>query len=96
MAKFDLNGKDLYIDDHKVLCEWESFSGWYWFGIEKSGEQMSDFGDGKPVSDTIWFGYVQSLEDEWGYFSQAEIERLKPKTWEIPNKNLPYAGRRDF
>jgi hypothetical protein len=28
------------------------------------------------------------------HFSQAEIERLRPKTWEIPKKNLPYAGRR--
>jgi hypothetical protein len=36
------------------------------------------------------------LEEEWGYFSQAEIERLKPFSWEIPKKNLPYSGRRDF
>jgi hypothetical protein len=28
------------------------------------------------------------------HFSQAEIESLKPKTWEIPKKNLPYSGRR--
>lgn len=55
---------------------------------------MSDFGDGKPVPDTIWYGYVQGHEEEWGYFSQAEIERLKPETCEIPKKNLPYAGRR--
>ena len=41
---------------------------------------MSDLGDGKAIPDTIWFGYVQSLEEEWGYFSQAEIESLRPKT----------------
>jgi len=57
-------------------------------------EQMSDFGDGKPIPDTIWFWYVQGLKDEWGYLSQAEIERLKPKTWEIPKKSLAYSGRR--
>ena len=55
---------------------------------------MSDFGDDKPVQDTIWFGYVQGMEDEWGYFSQAEIERLKPKTWEIRKMDLAYSGRR--
>ncbi|MFB0562934.1 MAG: hypothetical protein ACETWM_17185 [Candidatus Lokiarchaeia archaeon] len=29
-----------------------------------------------------------------GQIPQAEIESLKPKTWEIPKKNLPYSGRR--
>jgi hypothetical protein len=52
----------------------------YWFATEKTGEQLSDFGDGKGVPDTIYYGLVQGFEEEWGYFSQAEIERLKPKT----------------
>jgi len=38
--------------------------------------------------------FENGFEEEWGYFSQAEIESLKPKTWEIPKKNLPYSGRR--
>ncbi|MHA1325421.1 MAG: hypothetical protein ACTSRL_21730 [Candidatus Helarchaeota archaeon] len=96
MAKFKVKGNNLYIDGEKVLRGWESWNGWYWFATEKSGKQLSDFGDGKPVPDTIWFGYVQGLEEEWGYFSQAEIESLKPKTWEIPKKNLPYSGRRKY
>ena len=94
VAKFEAKGKDLYIDDHKVLCGWESFSGWYWFATEKVREQLSDLGDGKGTPDTIYFGFVQGLEEEWGYFSQAEIERLNPFAWEIPKKNLPYSGRR--
>jgi hypothetical protein len=96
MAKFETKGNDLYIDGKKVLRGWESFSGWYWFAIEKDRVQMSDFGDGKGVPDTIWYGLVQGFEEEWGYFSQAEIERLRPKTWEIPKKNLPYSGRRRY
>lgn len=96
MAKFETEGNDLYIDGKKVLRGWESWSGWYWFATEKVEEQLSDLGDGNPVPDTIWFGYVQGMEDEWGYFSQAEIESLKPKTWEIPKKNLVYSGRRRF
>lgn len=44
--------------------------------------------------DTIFFGFVQGLEEEWGYFSLVELESLKPELWEIPKKNLPYSGRR--
>lgn len=88
------NGKELFIDGKKILCGWESLNGWFWFATKKVGEQLSDMGDGKPVPDIIWFGYVQGFEEEWGYFSQAEIESQWPKTWEISKKNLPYAGRR--
>lgn len=70
------------------------FSGWFLFTTENVGEQLSNFGNGKPVPDTIWFGHFQGLEDECHYFFQAEIMRLKPKTWEISNKNLVYSGRR--
>lgn len=94
MAKFKTDGENLYIDGEKVLRGWESWNGWYWFATEKAGEQLSDFGEGEPVKDTIYFGLVQAFEEEWGYFSQAEIESLRPKTWEIPKKNLLYSGRR--
>lgn len=56
----------LYINGHRVIRAWESFTGWYWFATEKVREQQSDFGDGRPVSDTIWFGLVQGFEEEWG------------------------------
>jgi hypothetical protein len=94
MTKFEARENELYIDGKKVIRAWESWSGWYWFATEKVGEQMSLFPNGKEVPDTIWFGYVQGLEDEWGYFSQAEIEHLNPFAWEIPKKNLAYSGRR--
>ena len=94
MTKFEIKENELYIEGNKVLRAWESWSGWYWFATEMVGEQMSLFGDGKEVPDTIWYGYVQGMDDEWGYFSQAEIERLTPFAWEIQKKNLPYSGRR--
>ena len=93
MARFEDKEGKLYIDGKEVLRGWESFSGWYWFATEKVQEQESII-NGKHVKDTIWFGYVQGLEEEWGDFSQAEIESLKPKTWEIPKRNLPWSGRR--
>lgn len=94
MTNFETKKDELYIDGNRVLRGWESFTGWYWFATENTGEQMSDLGDGKPVKDTIYFGLVQGFEEEWGYFSQAEIESLKPKTWEIKKCDLPYSGRR--
>ena len=94
MAKFESRGEELFIDGKKVLRGWESFTGWYWFGTEKVTEQLSDLGDGKGTPDTIWYGFVQGLEEEWGEFSQAEIESLSPKTWEIPQENLHFSGRR--
>jgi len=92
-----LSSKDgkLLIDGKPVLKGWESFTGWYWFATEKVNEQQSLLDNsGKGTPDTIWFGYVQGLEEEWGDFSQAEIEALAPKTWEIKTQDLPHSGRR--
>ncbi len=96
IAKFETLGNKLHIDGKKVLRAWESWNGWYWFATEKAGEQMSVLANGDSMSDTIWFGYVQGFEEEWGYFSQAEIENLKPKAWEIKKRDLPYSGRRKY
>ena len=93
MAEFQERDGRLFINGKEVLRAWESFTGWYWFATEKVQEQESLI-DGKPVKDTIWFGFVQGLEEEWGDFSQAELEALKPRVWEIPPTNLPWSGRR--
>lgn len=87
MAKFEEKDSELYIDGKKVLKAWESFSGWYWFAVEKVDECA-----GKPV----WFGFVQGLEEEWGNFAEAELNPLiaTGKVWEIPEINLVFSGRR--
>lgn len=93
MAKFTTDGKALFIDGKKVIKGWESFTGWYWFATEKGCKQVSLI-DGEGVDDIIWFGFVQGLEEEWGNFSQAEIESLGMKAWRIKDIDLPHAGRR--
>lgn len=96
MPEFKSKGKDLYIDDKKVIRGWESWNGWYWFATEEAYKQDSII-DGKEIpDDSIYFGLVQGLEEEWGYFSKAELESLKPKVWKIPKKNLPWSGRREY
>lgn len=114
MAKFESRpgtGKyeDLYIDGHKVLKAWESFSGWYWFATEKGDKQDSVFPE--PIlgaihdpewgyvlkDDQIWFGLVQGFEEEWGSWSEGELKALmaKNKVWLIKPQDLPYSGRRN-
>jgi hypothetical protein len=92
--RFEAKNRALFINGRKVLRAWESYTGWYWFAVEKVEERLSLIGS-KPVKDTIWFGLVQGLENEWGDFSQAELESLRPKVWEIRKRDLLYAGRRD-
>lgn len=98
VAKLRTKGENLYIDDglggyHRVLRGWESQSGWYWFATKKVGTQLCVL-NRKEIEDTIWFGFIQGYKDEWGTFSQAEIESLRPKTWEILKENLHFSGRR--
>ena len=100
-VKLETRGEDLFIDGKRVLKAWESFSGWYWFGTEKSEERKigSEGGgsmiDGREVEDVIWFGLVQGFEEEWGYFSEAEIRSLGNRAWPIKKVDLPYSGRRN-
>ena len=93
MATFEEKNGKLFINGKEVLRAWESFTGWYWFATEKVTEQESLI-DGRYVKDTIWFGFVQGLEEEWGDFSQAELESLKPWVWEIREQDHPFSGRR--
>lgn len=85
----------MYIDGKKVIKGYESFSGWHWFATEDTGTEKRVLPDGREVpNDTIYFGFVQGNEEEWGYFSKAELKSLKGKVWEIPKRGLPYSGRR--
>jgi len=102
MAKFESKGDKLFIDGKEVLRGWESFNGTYWFATEIVDTQDSYMGklpngeDDIAKDDTIFNGYVQSIEEEWGNFSLAELQRMgKYRVWEIPKKNLSYSGRRN-
>lgn len=95
-VKFESKGNELLIDGKKVLKAWESFNGFYWFAVKRVQIQDSVMGDGKVIKgDTIWYGFVQAIEDEWGDFSEGEIKSLGIRAWQIPHRNLPYSGRRN-
>ena len=46
----------------KFFTPW---SNWTWYGAEYNPETKE------------FFGYVQGLEDEWGYFNLGELEEIK-------------------
>ena len=81
-AKFERSAGSMKIGGKPVKKIWESFQGWYWYGIE-------DQGDG------TWYGYVQGFENEWGYFSEDEIKSLGSMAWEVPKSNWEFTGRSD-
>jgi len=91
---------ELFAGDKKVLKGWESFSGWYWFGVEVAEERKISEGsgsvlqDGSVMDDRIWFGFIQGFEEEWGYFSEAELLSMRGRVWPIKPQDLPHAGRR--
>ncbi len=98
MAEFTSDEKNLYIDGEKVLKGYDSFNGWYWFVTEVVQKQDTILNGGEVAKDdTIYFGFVQGDDEEWGDFSKTEIDKLIKvhRAWEIPTKNLPYSGRRD-
>lgn len=94
MAEFEAKDGVLLIDDREVLRGWESINGWYWFGLEAVREQDSVIDGRTYEGDRIWFGYVQGMSEEYGNFSQTELELMAPRVWEIPRESLPYSGRR--
>jgi len=95
-----IDGK-LYVDNHLVIKGWESYTGWYWFAFEESEIRKAGEGsggsmiNGMETDDTIYFGFVQGLEEELGYFSEAEIKSLGNMAWPIKACDLPHAGRRN-
>ena len=59
----------------KAIKSWKSdISGWTWHAKDKS-------------PDGFWFGYVEGTDDEWGWFSDAELEEAS--AYEIEPGNLP-------
>ena len=85
-----LSTKDgkLFAGDKEVIKGYESFSGWYWFATELEDDDY--------MGHSLYFGYVQGFESEWGSFWMGELQPLidEMKVWEINPQDLPHAGRR--
>ena len=85
----------LTIDGKKVLKMWESFSGWYWYGIEDTGSYEYTDASGNTQTAHSWFGFVQGFAEEWGSFDENELNSMEGKVWEVPRENWHFSGRRN-
>ena len=59
----------------KAIKSWKSdILGWTWHAKEKT-------------PDGEWFGYVEGIANEWGHFTNDDLE--KASAYEIPYGDLP-------
>jgi len=67
--------------DPMVLCKFFTpDAGWMWFAIEGSPVDANGYCDtDKEKVDFIFFGLVSGFDIELGYFSLAELERIRGK-----------------
>ncbi len=57
---------NLPLDDHVLQVKFfDPYGSWTWFAVEYDPTERR------------FFGYVEGLENEWGYFSLDELESLK-------------------
>jgi hypothetical protein len=79
------------IKGQPIIEIYESFDGSYWFVTEKAWKQDSLIGRKVYKQDQILYGYVRlsSCPDsaEFGYFSEAQLQRLGWRVWKVESKN---------
>jgi len=65
--------------DPMVMCKFFTpDAGWTWYAIEGSPVDANGYYDtDKPKVDFLFFGLVSGLEVELGYFSLAELKRVR-------------------
>ena len=79
------------IKGQPIIEVYESIDGSYWFVTEKAWKQDSLIGRKVYKQDQILYGYVRlsSCPDsaEFGYFSEAQLQRLGWKVWKVEKRN---------
>jgi len=57
------------LEEKKIICKFYALgSSWTWFAVEGERQENGDY---------LFFGLVDGLEKEWGYFSLREMESVK-------------------
>ena len=68
------------VNGKPIIRAWESFSGWYWFGLEE-------------VRPGYWFGFIVGICPEFGYFSERELNELKKWIWPVKQCDIPFIDK---
>jgi len=69
--------KDGKVNGKSIIRVWESFTGWYWFGLEE-------------VEPGYWCGLVIGIHPEFGYFSERELIWHKKWIWPVKQSDIPF------
>ena len=69
--------KDGKVNGKSIIRVWESFTGWYWFGLEE-------------VEPGYWFGFVIGIYPEYGYFPEMELNELKHQIRPVKQCDIPF------
>lgn len=70
LEKFPLYSQEDKGEDALVAVKFFSpYTGWTWYVLEAE----------KREDDYLFFGYVQGIESEYGYFSLSELENFKTR-----------------
>ena len=83
--------ENVTIKGKPVIEIFEIFGGSYWFVTERAWKQDSLINGKIFKRDQIFFGYVRLSHcpeyAEFGYFSEAELNLMKPKVWKVAQEN---------
>jgi hypothetical protein len=61
--------EEIATQDKTIVCKFFALgSGWTWYVIEGERQENGDY---------LFFGLVNGLEKEWGYFTLHELESIK-------------------
>ena len=68
LAKYPLYSQDGKMEKDVVVKFFNPYGGWRWYVTE--GERQDN-------GDWIFFGLVEGIETEWGYFTLSDLESIK-------------------
>ena len=83
--RFEAKNRALFINGRKILRAWESYTGWYWFAVEKVEDRL---GDGRA-----WLMRDFSIADLETYGWLSGMAKLLPGSFEAAPKTHAWLER---
>lgn len=85
LAKYPLYSQDGKTEKDVVVKFFNPYSGWRWYVTE--GERQDN-------GDWTFFGLVEGIETEWGYFTLSELESIQTPFNLGIERDLHFEGRK--
>ena len=67
LAKHPLYSTDGQKEKEVIVKFFNPYSGWRWYVCEGEKQENGDW---------LFFGFVEGIEKEWGYFTLSELQRI--------------------